>query len=127
MSGSSRLRRSCCVSLNEYADIDLAYATTYDKAEHMELHQVFVLADSRAPTRQFVESLPAFHVQVYADAVTASKCFPEHADGHYRCPSADLTADPLGSYRAARVKPQAVSAYGTTTSWTQQSSDVTGR
>ena len=87
------------LSLNEYPDIDLAYATTYDRAKHMELHQVFVLADSRAPTRQFVESLPAFHLQVYADAVTASKCFPEHADGHYRCPSVDLNADPLGAYR----------------------------
>ena len=99
MSGSYPALDVVLVPLNEYAEIDLAYATTYDKAKHMELHQVFVLADSRAPTRQFVESLPAFHVQVYADAVTASTCFPEHADGHYRCPSVDLTADPLGSYR----------------------------
>lgn len=87
------------VPLKDYADVDLAYATTYDKAPKMELHQVFVLADSHAPTRQVVDALPGFHVEIYADAITASRFFPEQSTGHDLCQSVDLTADPLSSYR----------------------------
>ena len=86
------------VPLREYADVDLGYATTYDRALKHELYQAFVLADQRAPTRQLVDSLAAKQLEIYADRITAAAQFPEIAGKQQMGQAIDQKADPLIEY-----------------------------
>ena len=84
------------VPLEEYSEIDLAYAATYERSRKMDLYQVFVLADLHAPTREFVDSLTCFRAEVYADLATAYTQFADYLQGQKLENSIDRDADPLG-------------------------------
>ena len=84
------------VSLEDYLDIDLGYATTYDRAANLQLRQAFLLADGSA--RQVVDSLSAQDVGIYADKLTACSQFPELAGNQEMGQSIDMEADPISQH-----------------------------
>ena len=90
------------VALDEYHEIDLGYATTYDQAPKLQLYQAFVLADPQAPTRQLVDSLHCFRVEIHSDKLTACVQFPDIAGEQQFSQSVDQKADPLAQYRRDR-------------------------
>lgn len=84
------------VDLRKYGDLDLGYATTYRRARGMDLTHAFVLAERHWSTREFVDKLSCFHVETYADFLTAAIHFPDWKQPSE--PEIDLEADPLGLY-----------------------------
>ena len=86
------------VSLREYDELDLGYATTYDRAGDIDIYEALVLATRGS--RPLVDSLSATNVAIYADTLTAAIEFPELAGQQELCPKIDTEADPLAAYHS---------------------------
>ncbi len=86
------------VPLSEYPEIDLGYATVYDRASKLDLYQACVFADS-ALGADLVASLSCKRVAIYSDQITAVREFSNLLrEPPFREPDIDPHADPIVPY-----------------------------
>ncbi|MCA9213734.1 MAG: hypothetical protein KDB27_11740 [Planctomycetales bacterium] len=98
-------RHSCAanlvhVSLSEYPSISLGYATTFERAEKLDLYQACIFPDSTNAAPQLVNELNCKRVAIYTDQLTAAVHF-----GHLlrepvfsRRNEIDRSIDPISQY-----------------------------
>jgi hypothetical protein len=91
------------ISLEEYQDIRLGYATTFDRAPLLKLDRAMVLADTERPMADIVNSLHIQRVGIYADRITAARQFPQLLETPAQQQiEIDPKADPLHEFQKER-------------------------
>jgi hypothetical protein len=86
------------VNLRDYPDLDLGYATTFERGSQMDIRQAFILGDHQVPTRQVVDQLTCSRTMIYADEILAATQFSDwmYSPQFGTQTEIDLDADPLG-------------------------------
>lgn len=97
------VRDAAYVRLHEYEHVGLGYATTYDRAEKLNVAEALVLASHEASCTETVQQLTAKRIHIYCDQLTARQQFSDLLSRQEPAhPTIDRTADPLGSYLRER-------------------------